>query len=143
MPYCTFDDIKKLLPEETVIQLTDDEGLGVVNAERVEEAIDSADAEIDGHIGGRYSVPLATVTALAKKLSVDIALYNLYSRTVGEMPELRRDRYKEAIRFLEAVSRGTASLGVDPEPSAPSDVGAETNKTTEDRVFTRGSLEGF
>jgi phage gp36-like protein len=141
--YSTIDDIKKLLPEEILVQLTDDENLGTVNQARVDEAIAQADAEVDSYCGGLYSVPFSTVPDVAKKLSVDIAVYNLYSRTVMEMPAVRAERYRNAIRQLEAISKGIISLGADPAPSAPNDSTAETNKPKDTNVFTRNNLEGF
>lgn len=143
MAYSSLDDIKKLLPEETLIQLTDDEGLGLVNQTRVDEAISQADAEIDSYCGGRYKAPLATVPDIVKKLSVDIAVYNLYSRHVEKMPDTRTERYKSAIRHLEGISKGTISLGIDPAPTASTDGRAETNTETDERIFSRDKLEGF
>ncbi|GAB4389038.1 MAG: hypothetical protein Kow0025_11970 [Thermodesulfovibrionales bacterium] len=143
MPYSSVDDMKGLLPEEVLVQLTDDEGLGSVNRQRVEEAIAQADAEIDSWCGERYAVPFSTVPAVVKKMSADIAVYNLYCRRVAEMPEVRKDRYRNAVRQLEAISKGAVSLGVDPAPSASRDGRAETNKAASDQVFTRDKLEGF
>ena len=143
MAYSTLDDIKKLLPEETIIQLTDDENLGVVNQGRVDEAIAQADAEINSYCASKYTVPFTTVPAIAKKISVDLAIYNLYSRKVDIIPETRAERYKNAIRQLEGISKGTISLGVDPAPAATTEGGAETNITTSDRIFTKDSMGGF
>ncbi len=143
MAYSTLDDIKKLLPEEALIQLTDDENLGVVNQGRVDEAIAQADAEINSYCASKYTVPFTTVPAIAKKISVDLAIYNLYSRKVDIIPETRAERYKNAIRQLEGISKGTISLGVDPAPAATTEGGAETNTTTSDRTFTKDSMEGF
>ncbi|MBV6343462.1 DUF1320 domain-containing protein, partial [Candidatus Magnetobacterium casense] len=61
MPYSTLADIKKLIPEDSVIQLTDDEGLGVTNQTRIDEAIAGADGEIDSYCGSRYTVPFSPV----------------------------------------------------------------------------------
>jgi phage gp36-like protein len=141
--YSTLDDIKKLIPEAVLIQLTDDEATGSVNQGRVDEAVKQADAEIDSYCGSRYMVPLPIVPDLVRKFSVDIAIYNLYSRHMEVMPETRAERYKNAIRQLEAVSKGTVSLGIDPSPSASTDGRAETNKETDGNVFSREKLEGF
>lgn len=144
--YSTVDDIKKHIPEDIIVQLTDDENFGAINRERIDEAIIQADAEIDSYCGGRYSVPLNTGNGcpyVIKKLSVDIAIYNLYSRTVMEMSSVTSERYRNAIRQLEAISKGVISLGEDPSPSAPTDSAAETNKATDTNVFTRDNLEGF
>lgn len=111
---------------------------------RVNEAIAQADAEIDTYCATRYTVPFTTVPETAKKCSVDIAIYNLYSRRVEEIPEARSDRYKNCIRLLEAIAKGTISIGETPEPTAnESTVAAESNKTSSDRIFTRDKMKGF
>jgi phage gp36-like protein len=143
MPYSTVDDIKKMLPEELIIQLTDDEATGSLNQARVDEAIAQADAEIDSYCGERYSVPFTTVPDIVKKLSVDIAIYNLYSRLVRDMPEVRSERYRSSIKQLEAIAKGNISLGADPAPTAHSEGRAETNRQSDENVFTREKLKGF
>lgn len=144
MSYSTQTDIVKIIPEETLIQLTDDESVGAVNEARIVEAIAAADAEIDSYCAARYAVPFTTVPAVVKKLSADMAIYNLYSRRMEEIPATRADRYKNAVRVLEGIAKGTITLGVDPAP-APSTTGgnAESNKTSSDRVFTRRKMRGF
>lgn len=144
MPYCTLDDLIKLLPEETLIQLTDDEGAGEVNQARIDEAVSQADAEIDSYAGGRYGVPLSGPPDLIRKLSVDIALYHLYSRRVDEMPATRADRYKAAVRILENIAKGIVTLGITPPPAPPAQNNmAGTNKPLDTNVFKRDSLLGF
>lgn len=144
MPYSTLDDLIKLLPEETLIQLTDDEGAGEANQARIDEAISQADAEIDSYAGGRYGVPLASPPDLIRKLSVDISIYHLYSRRVEEIPATRADRYKAAVRILDNIAKGIVTLGITP-PTAPSlqSKTAETNKPLDTNVFNRDSLLGF
>ena len=142
MAYSTIDDIRKLLPEQELIALTDDESLGTVEQGRVDEAIAQADAEIDSYCAVRYSVPVSPVPAMLRKLSVDIAVYSLYSRTVQSAPEVRAERYRAAVRQLEGISKGTLTLGVEQAQSAESS-GAETNKTSDESVFTRKGMEGF
>lgn len=141
--YSTLDDIKKLLPEETIIQLTDDGNLGEVYQGHVDEAIAQADAEINSYCGTKYSVPFATVPDIVKKISVDIAIYNLYSRRVEEIPETRADRYKNAIKQLEGIAKGLISIGEDPAPAASTQGSPEVNKTENDRIFTRDKMGGF
>jgi len=146
MAYSALTDIQKLLPDDTILQLSVDPAdtdQTTINQTRVDEAIAQADAEINSYCGSKYSVPFATAPAIVKKISVDIAIYNLYSRKVDEIPETRADRYKNAIRQLEGISRGLISIGVDPAPAAPTVGGSETNKETNDRIFTRDKMEGF
>lgn len=153
MPYCTLDDIKQLLPEDVLIQLTDDEALNpaAINPQtpahapiigRVEEAIETADAEVDGYCAVKYTVPLSPVPPVVSKLSVELAIYYLYSRRT--IPEKIEKRYDKAVARLKDIARGLLTLGVDPEPVASASAdSAATNKTTGDRVFTRDSLKGF
>ena len=142
MAYSTIDDIRKLLPEMELLALTDDEALGAVNQGRVDEAIAQADAEVDSYCAVRYRVPVTPVPGLLKKLSVDIAVYALYSRAVQSVPEVRAERYRSAIRQLEGISKGTLTLGVEDAQGAGTD-GAETNKTSDTSVFNRSGMEGF
>lgn len=142
MPYSTLDDMKKLLPEDAIVRLTDDEDTGSINQGRVDEAIAQADAEIDAYLGGRYCVPLSTTPPVIKKLSVDIAIYNLYSRTLQSVPEVRAWRYQNAMRTLADISRGLVSLGVGPAPGA-AESASETNRAGGESVFSRETLEGF
>lgn len=140
MAYSTLTDIIKLLPESAIIQLTDDEGDGVVNESRVNEAIAQADAEIDSYCGGIYTVPFATVPDIVKKISVDIAIYNLYSRKVETIPETRAERYKNAIRQLTDISKGVISLGIDPAP-AQTGSGVNNSIKSNTRLFSRSGME--
>lgn len=141
--YSTLDDMKKLLPEEMIVQLSDDEGIGVIIQDRVDEVIASADSEIDSYCGGRYSVPFAVVHPILKKISVDIAIYNLYSRKAEKIPETRADRYKNAIRQLELISKGQISIGVDPEPAAPSKSSSAVQVVSNPKIFGRDNMKGF
>lgn len=153
MAYCTFDDITKALDETTIIQLTDDENLKPTAVDtgdpdhapiigRIDEAIETADAEIDGYCAVKYSVPLSPVPPVVNKLSVDLAIYYLYSRR--SIPEKVEKRYERAVARLKDIARGLLSLGVEPEPAASVAAdSAQANKTASDRVFTRDSLKGF
>lgn len=141
MAYCTIDDITKLIPGEAVMQLTDDDNLGQVNQAMVDEAIAQADAEIDSYCADRYSVPFVSAPAIIRKCSVDIAIYNLYSRRVEEMPEARAERYKNAVRQLEGIAKGLMSLGQ--AAATAGEGGAETNMAETGRVFTRETLKGY
>jgi phage gp36-like protein len=143
MPYSTVEDLRKLLPEEVLIQLTDDEALEAVNTGRAQEAIQQADAVIDAYLGARYQVPLAEpVPELIKKLSVDMAIYHLYSRRTEEMPELRRQRYRDALKTLKDISQGLISLGAQ-EPNPSREDGPQVSTSEQDRTFTKDTLEGY
>lgn len=141
MAYSTLTDIKELLPEETLIQLTDDDGLGSVDQTKIDKAIAQADAGINAYCGKLYTIPFSTVPEVINKLSVDIAIYHLYSRR-DVMPEIRGERYKDAMRQLSDISRGVISLGVDPAPASTGS-GVNINIKSNDRIFSRGTMDEF
>lgn len=143
MPYCTLTDIKSAIPEQNLIQLTDDEGAGEVNQERVNDAIDYADQLIDGYLRGRYTLPLDPVPGLLKKLAVDLAVFFIYSRKLElEMPEGMENRYKNSTKVLEMIQKGTVSLGTE-EGSTTEPGEYKTNKTASDRMFPKDKLETY
>jgi len=140
MAYSTQSDILDQMDEDVLIQLTDDDDAGVVDADVVTQKIADADALIDGYCGARYSVPFTTVPALVLKFSVDIAIYNLYGRRKGA-PEDRRNRFKEAVDFLKGVAAGNNSLGEN-DPAA-GETSFELSTNNPDRIFTRDKMQGF
>jgi len=141
MAYCTKADILEQLDEDELIGLTDDNDLGAVDDGKVDRAIADADAEIDGYCGKRYSVPFSPVPAILRKISVELAVVNLFARRRG-VPEDRRKRYEDMIRFLRDVAKGLVSLGAGDPDSPPSDADKPQIASGE-RIFTREKLEGF
>jgi phage gp36-like protein len=138
MAYCAYADIKKNLPEETLVQLTDDEGVGTVNQVRISEAIAQADAEINSYLGTKYTVPFtAPIPDIVKQLSIKMSIYHLYSRRMEEIPKTRVDRYNNSLRILEKIAAGSISIGAATEPEGESDQ-IKASTSAEDRVFTRG-----
>lgn len=139
--YCAKADILDLLEEQLLVQLTDDEGTGAVNDARVDKAIADACGEVDGYLGARYPLPLPTTPVIIRKCAVDIAIYNLFSRTVGA-PEERRSRYKDAVAFLAKVASGAISLGAGDPDGTPRPSEAP-RMASADSVYGRESLKGF
>ena len=124
------------IDDDILVQLTDDDDAGVIDSDIIVRAIADADAEIDSYCGTKYDVPFSTVPVMIRKMSVDIAIYNLYARRRGA-PEDRKERYDDAISFLKDISKGIASLGGD-GPSADDESGPEPTTVKSDRVFSRG-----
>lgn len=129
MPYCTYTDIQKQLDDVLIEDLTGQD------TSMITQAILDADAEIDGYLSAKYTVPLASVSPLIKKLSVDIAIYNLYSRRV-QPPEHRITRYQNAVKILVRIKSGEITIGV----SASGDAATVYSC---DRVFTRSTLRDW
>ena len=141
MAYSIQTDILEQLDEDILIQLTDDADAGEVDADVVTRAIADADSEIDSYCGKRYTIPFSAVPVRVRKLSVDIAIYNLYARRKGA-PEDRKTRYDNAIRFLKDVAKGLATLGEDDPDGSPAESNAPDIDQS-DRIFTRDKMKGF
>ena len=115
--------------------------LGTIDTSVVDRAIEDADAEIDSYCRAGYTVPLDPTPAIIRKFSVDIAIYNLFSRRHGA-DEVRIKRYEDAIIFLKGVAEGDISLGGDaPESTAQDAIKVTTEK--DDRIFTRTTLTNY
>jgi len=141
MAYSTQDDVLEQLDEISIRQLTDDAGEGEVDADMVSRAIEDADAAIDAYCQGRYTLPLSPVPGMVRRISVDIAIYNLFSRKDDVMPETRKERYENSIRFLKKVNDGKIDLGAN-TPAAKT-TGNAVNIDYNDRIFTRDKMSGF
>jgi phage gp36-like protein len=137
MAYSVLEDLVKMIPEEELAQLTTESGDDPDPA-IVAEAISQADAEIDSYLGKRYQVPLSPVPPRVKALSVDLAIYHLYSRR-SVAPPVRRQNYEAAVAFLKQVAAGQAVVEVSggEPPGVNRDLGELTSAT---RVFRRDTL---
>ncbi|MBW1916401.1 MAG: DUF1320 domain-containing protein [Deltaproteobacteria bacterium] len=137
MAYCSQDDLLKMIPLEELAEITSESG-GTPDAAVVAEAIAKADSEIDAYCGVQYLVPFDPVPDRVKSLSVDIALYHLYSRR-SVAPVVRRQKYEDALVQLKAIAQGTAVVSV--SGSTATSTGREvTEMTSEARVFSRTYL---
>jgi len=139
--YITQADLENKISKSLLIQLTDDDKTGLIDSTKLDSAINEAEAEIDGYIATKYTVPVSPVTDLLKKLARQIAVKNLYDRRPST-PENVNDNYDNAIAFLKAVAKGDATLGVDPPP-AESTQGSAGEVSGPERVFTRDKLGSF
>lgn len=141
MPYCTQDDLLKLLPEAEMAQLTAETG-DVPDAEVVSEVVTKAEAEINAYLAVRYVLPLDAVPAQVKHLAVDMAIYHLYSRR-GMMAEVRGKNYDKAVAFLKDVAAGRAEIIGATGAEIPGDAAQVTEFTSAARVFSRDKMSGF
>lgn len=141
MPYATHADMTARFGEPDLILLTErsDSPQDVINTDILEQAINDASAEIDGYLAGRYTLPLAVVPSVLKRICCDVARYFLGT---DNAPEHVTERYKNAIKFLSAVGKGELSLGV-----SDSGAKAQTDDTaimqSAGSVFARNKSKGF
>ncbi len=135
------EDLLGKVSEGVLIECTDDEGTGQVDADKVNQAIEDATSEINGYCMARYEVPFNPVPPFIKKLAADIAIYNLFSRRGYDEDSADRsilDRYKNAVRVLENIAKGVITLG---QPQPPPETGVVI--VSDERKFSRKKMEGF
>jgi phage gp36-like protein len=138
MAYATAADMVAQLGEREVIALTDRDNLGVVDETVLAAALDKASAEIDGYLAaGGYEVPLASPPSILAIYCCDIARYRLVGAAAVET-ETARNRYKDAMKFLESVRDGRLKLGG--STTAP---GGVVTVVGSSRIFTDDTLADF
>ncbi|HPF37337.1 MAG TPA: DUF1320 domain-containing protein [Phycisphaerae bacterium] len=145
MAYLSNSDIESLLGETATIELTDDSGVGTINADVVTAARIGAEGEANSYFATRYRVPIDTtgepdVAAVIRSFTLDLAIYRLHSRK-PPIPEDIIRRRQEAITWLTNVAIGRVRLPSvvalnDDDPSNP-----PGNPAGPTRVMTRESLE--
>lgn len=136
MTYATQQDMIDRFGEPEIIQLTDNgpTRTGAIVVDALTRAFEDADAEINGYLAGRYTLPLASTPRVILGIACDMARYRLYTDAV---PEVVARRYKDAVALLGNISKGVVSLGLDAAgvPAATPDNVVQFPKST--RVFGR------
>lgn len=145
MPYATSDDMVARFDEAQLIKVAsvtvDDED--TLDTDKIERAIAGADAIINLHVRGRYTVPLSPIDPEILGISCDIARYKLYGDATNA-PEAAKDAYEAAMAMLVAIRDGKATLTA--EAAGSTDAAATVNDVemvSDDPVFTNDSLKYF
>lgn len=138
MSYASPAQMVARFSEGEVIALTDRSGIGMVDAEVLAAALDEADAEIDPYLAPRYTLPLATVPRILSGFACDIARYRLAGAGGVSITDEVRNRYKDAVAFLDRVSRGQIGLGLDAANHSAQPANTVQFSTPNGRVFGRG-----
>ena len=135
MGYCTVADVRELVKDDMFNSILGDA--------YIDES--DADAEIDGYLSKRYSVPYTEPPAVLKKFSKDIAAYNLVSRkgvNEDDPEKTYLTRYNSAIKFLTMVAEGKIDIGASKDD--PGKTAAEGfNFRSSRRLFSRESMRGW
>jgi phage gp36-like protein len=116
MAYSDLTELKKHIPDQALIELTDDNDIGAIDETKTADAIEEADSEIDIYLGQKYSLPLTTVPALIRRISAMLAIYFLYQRRVEEMPKSRFHDYETILKTLKMIADGKLELPISQEP---------------------------
>ena len=133
MAYNTKQNMIDRYGESELIALTDRAGAGVVDDAVLSQAINDAAAEIDGYLGGRYRMPLATTPPILTVYACDMTRYRLYDDAATEQVE---KRYQDAIKFLRLAAEGKVQIGPAADGSKPTAAGGAQMESG-GRVFGR------
>lgn len=152
MAYCLTRTVKDMLKPDVISSLVGaNEYLTPEESEKrllpyIEEAIADADAEINGYLCKRYPVPLTSVPDMITKLSKDIAIYNLMSRSgidEGEREATYLARYKAAIAYLTKVAEGKLDLEQQGTANKPLQANLTFGFGSNKPLFTKGKMRGM
>ena len=135
--YATQDQMEALFGASNLIMMTG--GVAAVDASALGAAIAAAQSEVDGFVGSVLPLPLARVPEVLRLHACNIAYWYL---DVDNPTEGAKERYRQAVRFLERVQDGRASLGLADDGAAVQNVGGVT-VSAPDRVFSDRKLKGF
>ncbi len=108
------------------------------NAVAIGNALTQASAFIDDYIGSKYALPLPSVPASLTRHCINIAAYQM---DLNDPTGDRRQRYEDALRFLEQVCKGIISLRLPDASPAPASGSSAVKRS--DRTFSDTSLSGY
>jgi phage gp36-like protein len=140
--YATLSDMTDRFGTQLLMALTDRGVMatGEVDEALVNKALADATEQIDGYLrAAGYLTPLADVPGNVADICLSIAGYKLY---ITEAPEKIVSDYKDALRALEAISKGVIKLavaGIEP----PSTGGTGVRVTDRERPLTEATMKGF
>lgn len=149
MSYCTIDDIKNVLSERELVNLTNDNPSQstCIDKNRFEAVCLVTDSLINGYLRGRYELPLKSTPEFVKQIAQDICAYRLYSRRPCEIPEHIIKNYEYAINNLKEIKKGNLSLEDNSENPqseiAPPKSACRVNKNMRDRIFNDQVMRCF
>lgn len=136
--YASRTDMEARFGQNEVVMLTDRSHSGDVDDAVLQQALADAAAEIDGYLAGRYSLPFAAAPKVLTGYACDIARYRLCGSAAMVTDDIR-DRYRDAVRFLEHVGAGKISLGGMPTGEVATTSDNSVQMVTGGTVFSRAS----
>lgn len=124
MAYVTRAQITAKLPPQFLLQALDDNGDGTEDADLFDAVVSGADAEVDGILGQRFSVPFTgTVPPIVGQASLIFVLDTLYLRRgygTEANPNPVAGRAKDMRTKLQRIALGEEPLAPEASRSRPS-----------------------
>ncbi|MGL9774404.1 MAG: gp436 family protein [Sodalis sp. (in: enterobacteria)] len=116
--YARLEDMVLRFGEQEVRILTDRDNTGEINASVLAGGLQATADEINGYIGGRYTLPLPVASSDLCGIACDIARYRLTGTERVGTDEIR-GRYRNPICYLENVANGRVTLATTQSGGAP------------------------
>lgn len=135
MAYAVQADIENAIGLQKLVDISDFDDNGTVDAASVTRALDEATSLVDTFLSAY--LPITTVPEVLRRAVVDIAIHRLRvgrDNTTGDS----RLAYQQALDWLAAVAKGNASLPS--TGSASSVLVSAPVLEAEDRLMTRSTL---
>jgi phage gp36-like protein len=141
MPYVTQEQLEDRYGARALVALTDrgEAATGLVDVDTVNRALADTDAVIDGHIAGRYALPVAEVPPLLTEIAGAIAFYKLHPHEPDA--KVVRD-HEQALADLRRIADGKVRLPIAGRPAQPTG-GSGARLTDRPRPMTGDGLKGY
>lgn len=142
MAYCTIDDIKQLMTESRLINLTDDSSTGLVDENLLQEIIDDQALIIDGYLRGRYKLPISfnnqdPILRTVNESMVLVQLELRRSQSLSSFGEYHKENFE---RKLTDIKNGKIALDI-PADTPSSDIPTPIITSKKTKVFTDDYLD--
>lgn len=125
--------------ERDLIELSDQQGTGVMGADRIDQALVRADGQVRGYVAARHAdADSLAGTGILTDIACDLAFADLWR---SDQPDWVKDRRKAAIEQLKDIAAGKIKLDGGTEEAAPRPGQILTSGA--DRLLGRDSLGGF
>ena len=147
MNYIDNAAVELRLGTTALTQLTDDSGVGAINASVVDEARLGAEGEVNSYLARRYLTPIdvathSEVAGVLASVTLDIAEYRLHARR-PPIPDAVMQRFRAALGWLSKVAAGGVSLPSVAPIASPVSSGLVSGSTGDEVALTREELEGL
>ena len=116
MDYATFTQLTERYAERDLRLITDPDAQAL-DADRAEQALADAAAEIDAWLDRRYVLPLVSISGepmaapvVLVRCACDIAIYRLQTLRPADDIKDARQRYEDVVKLLKAIGCGDVSL---------------------------------
>lgn len=140
MTYATQSDLVERFGFDELAQRTNREDGLTIDTVVLGRALLDADAEIDGYLATRYTLPLVSTPTVLVRLAADLARYQLCA---DKVPDSVRQRYVDAVVVLKRLASGEVQLaGITAIPAAGGSGNAVAARTPA-RVFGPEQLKSY